>query len=759
MRKLALFFSALVVIGLAALLFRVQPSGTATVFRSGRRVITLWTPVYIRPLGSTSCRVKTLGADRLSFEADEPVVSSTNDEFGIHIRFGYAPPSMILADWPAGDWCTSLEKHVGAVAAMAASRFGAMDLIDRRRETSDRIAERIEKELHGIATSVSARIDLPSGFERLRSVAEVSKATHAARPVIFIGLDGADWQLLDDYMASGAMPNLKRLVTTGAAGPLETEHPPLSPLVWTTMMTGVGPLRHQILDFVRFNPYTHEKEPITSDERRAPAIWNMLTDGGKQAAVFGLWATYAAEPVHAVNVSDRLFTFLYTDVRRPAGVVYPPQRQRWAEEHVAAAEREIGPAKLREYLPSLSDAEFDTISKTTNPYAQPAAALRRILVETEIYRRLSLDYLGRSRARLPDLTIVYFQGTDTIGHVFAPFAPPKQPQVTQSDYERFNNVPEKYFRYIDTILGEYVAIAERAHAVIVIASDHGFRWKEGRPAEISSTATATAAKWHRNAGIFVISEPRLVANPKGIRDICQILLTVTGMPALDYARYFQPAIPPPAPSTNRSSEEDVAKLRALGYIGSNESTRSAIQQNDTKTAGAYNNAGLIERNEHRIEAAIAAFERAIAIDPHYASAMWNLSETLYDAKRDLDRSDALLIGALQNGMTDAARYAISRAIAYQRASLADRSLRLLDQAIAISPATADLRLFRGRYRMDRHDCAGALEDFRMAEQSKPNAPIAWASAGFAQMCIGDAAGARDSFARARQLDPTIPVPR
>ena len=756
MRKIVISLSALIVIALAALLLRVQPSGTATVFRSGQHVTTRATPLFVRLPGAPSCRAKTIG-DRLSFESDAPAVSATNDEFAVHVRFAYTPPSSLPADWPAGNWCESLEKRVRVLAAASASRFTASDLIDRRRETSDRIAEGIEKALHGIAGSVSARIDLPSEFERLRPVPEVVRATRAARPVIFIGLDGADWQLLDDYMASGAMPNLKRLVTTGSAGPLETEHPPLSPLVWTTMMTGVSPLQHQILDFTRFNPYTHEKEPITSDERRAPAIWNMLTNGGKQAAVFGLWATYAAEPVHAVNVSDRLFTFLYTDVQRPPGVVYPPQRKPWAEAHVAAAEHEVGAAKLREYLPSLSDAEFDALSKTKNPYAEPAAALRRIIVETEIYRRLSLDYL-RNRGQLPDLTIVYFQGTDTIGHVFAPFAPPRQPQVSQPDYDRFNNVPEKYFRYIDTIIGEYIAVADRAHAVIVVASDHGFRWKEGRPVEISSTATATAAKWHRNEGIFAISQPHLVENPKGIRDICHVLLELTGMPELDYARFFQTALPPPAPATNQTSEEELAKLRALGYIGSNESTRSAIQQNDTKTAGAYNNAGLIERNEHRIEAAIAAFERALAIDPHYASAMWNLSETLYDAKRDLDRSDGLLIAALQTGMADAARYAISRAIAYQRAGLPDRSLRLLDQTIAISPGTADLRLFRGRYRMDRHDCAAALEDFLAAEQSKPNEPIAWASAGFAQLCVGDASAARDSFARARQLDPTIPIP-
>jgi tetratricopeptide (TPR) repeat protein len=481
----------------------------------------------------------------------------------------------------------------------------------------------------------------------------------------------------------------------------------------------------------------------------------MLTYGGKSAAVFGLWATYAAEPVGAINVSDRLFTFLYTNVERPPGVVYPPHRQRWAEQQVSVAEKAIDIARMREYLPSITDAEFAALSQTQNPYAEPAAALRRILVETEIYRRLSMEYL-RNRGRLPDLTIVYFQGTDTIGHVFAPFAPPKQPQASQADYDRYNGVPEKYFRQIDSILGQYIAIAERTNAVIVMASDHGFKWIEGRPTQISSTATATAAKWHRHEGIFLVWGSNIAEKPKGIRDICHMLLALTGMPALDYTRYFQPAPPPPRPSSNRASEEELAKLRALGYIGSNESTRSAMPQNDTKTAGAYNNEGLILREAHRIDEAIAAFERAMAIDPRYASAMWNLSETLLDAKRDLDRADALLVAAMQNGLSDATRYVIVRAIAYQRP---DRSLKLLDEALTLSPDDGELRLFRGRFRMDRHDCAGALEDFRVAEEKRPNDAIPIASAGFAQMCLGDSAAARESFERARRIDPKMPLPR
>src|SRR5690349_20563693 len=95
-------------------------------------------------------------------------------------------------------------------------------------------------------------------------VPEIARATRvgrAAKPGIFVGLDEADWNLLDTYMRSGAMPNLAALAREGRTGVLATIQPPLSPLVWTTEMTGVSPLEHGILDFTRFHPRTGEREP------------------------------------------------------------------------------------------------------------------------------------------------------------------------------------------------------------------------------------------------------------------------------------------------------------------------------------------------------------------------------------------------------------------------------------------------------------------------------------------------------------------
>jgi len=781
--KSALVVTALVLGGLVATFVRTQPSDCAMVFRRANSVAVRAQRVYVRPLlGGDQCRVTLIGG-RLAFDDSVTATSASADEVPLHIRFTYDIPASIPSDWPQGDWCGSLRARVEAGVIDASRSETADSFLADRRAAGDRIAAGVEHELQraGIrADAVSARLDLPPGFERLRIVPEVARLAHDARPVIFIGLDGADWQLLDEYMANGSMPNLKRLVATGAGGILETDYPPLSPLVWTTMMTGVGPLDHAILDFTRFNPYTHDKEPITSDERRAPAIWNMLTYAGKQTAVYGLWATYAAEPVHGLNVSDRLFTFLYSDTDKPAGVVWPPSRQAWSERTLSDAEGSVDVARMRQYLPLLTDDEFASLARRENPYADPPAALRRILVETEVYSRLSQSYMG-SRGNLPDLSIIYLQGTDTAGHVFAPFSPPKQPQVSQADYDRYNGVPARYFHEIDDLLGRYTEIADQKGATLMIASDHGFFWREGRPTQISSTATATAAKWHRKEGIYLLRGPGIAAAPGhplrgSVRQVLSTLLALTGMPSLpgaapplpgaprpsapfEYRQTFVRAAPPPPPPSGRAASEEIAKLKALGYIGSNESTHSASGTNDTKTAGALNNEGLILRNEHRIDDAIAAFNRALAIDPKYASAMWNLSETLFDANRDLDRADTLLVAALQNGLTDAPRFAIVRSIAYERSSRGDRSLRLLEQAVAASPDDGELRMFRGRYRMDRHDCPGALDDFLAAERQQPGNALAFASAGLAQMCTGDAASARDSFAQARRLDPNMPLPQ
>ncbi len=769
-RRLLLLIILVVALLIAGAFVTVQPAGRARVVRDGRALSVSPHRLGLRRFGGSTCFVPVSGANL--------VFAKKLDMQSVDVRFAYQPPAEVPASWPEGDWCSSLEAWIEQRLARAA---GTSDLLSNPRQASERLSAALQRDLRDAsidASGVSARIELPVGWERTRSVPEIAQLARRANPVIFVGLDGGDWELLDEYMAHGSMPNLSRLVHEGASGEVTTEHPPLSPIIWTTMMTGVSPVEHQVLDFTHFNPVTGVEEPITSTERRAPAIWNMETMAGKSAAVFGLWATWPAEPVRGMIASDRLFTFLYSESTPPPNTVFPPSREAWARAHVDAAEKAVDIDVMRQYLPWITPADYDALVHEPNPYSKPPSALRRMLVETEIYRRLALDSLSKST---PDLTIIYIQGTDTVGHVFAPYAPPKQPAISSDEFEKYSQVPERYFQLVDKFLGEVTRVADAAHATIVIASDHGFHWKEDRPAKLSSIATATAAKWHRAQGIYLIRGAGVRptnghSGRGGVRQVCATLLSATGLPkgdgmaapplppleasssTADYRRHYQPFAPAATEQASGDANEALAKLKALGYIGAGESAapRPTSAGSSTKTAGAFNNEGLVLKNDGRIAEAIASFEHALSLDPHLSSAEWNLSDMLYQRRMDLQRADDLLVRAIADGLPDAPGYAIERAMQYQRGGNEKRSLALLEGAVKARPDDPGLRMFRGRYRVGQNDCAGALEDFLQVQQLQPNDPIAWASAGLAEICLGDREKAAAFIRRSLELDPNQP---
>jgi tetratricopeptide (TPR) repeat protein len=612
-------------------------------------------------------------------------------------------------------------------------------------------------------------------------VPEITRAVREAHPVIFVGLDGADWELLDDYMASGVMPNLAALARQGRTAALKTIQPPLSPLVWTTMMTGTSPLEHGILDFTRRNPETGALEPIPSGERRRPAIWNMAAVGDKSVAVFGLWATWPAEPVKGLLVSDRFSSFTSNDHEPPPGTVYPPEREAWAREILAKTESGVGYDALHAYLPWLTAKDYEKAAAEPDPYAHPVSALRRILVETRAYQALATSWLGREK---PDLAIVYFQGTDTLGHVFAPWAPPRQAAVSAQDFERYSRVPELYFAEIDRMLGEYRKLAESRGAVLMIASDHGFRWKTGRPARLSSAAAATAGRWHGEEGIYLLwgpgVEPSANRGQGEVSQVCATLLGLLGLPPgdgvagpplpgveavheqlADYRAHYQPA--PEVKASDEANAAEVEKLRALGYLGAKEAGAKETGGNATpagpsatRTAGSYNNEGLLRHERGETDAAVAAYEKALAVDPQNASAMWNLSDLLHSQHRDLDRSDDLLLRSLAAGLPEGVDFTVGRTVAYARGGESERALNLLEHALAAKPQDPRLHLLRGRYRLERHQCEKALGDFETATRSDPKSALAFASVGLARLCIGDGEGAAASFHRSLAIDPNQP---
>jgi len=322
--------------------------------------------------------------------------------------------------------------------------------------------------------------------------------------------------------------------------------------------------------------------------------------------------------------------------------------------------------------------------------------------------------------------------------------------------------------------------------VLMLASDHGFLWGEGRPTRLSSVATASAAKWHSPFGMYLIWGDGIPARPGhvGEGDVQQVaatLLALAGMPPgrdvngepldgakavevprADYSASYHPAASVTAGTgsgrTRSAADHDaVANLRSLGYIGASESdTAPPGSRGSVRTAGSFNNEGVILKERGKLPQAIEAFEKALTVDPNLASAAWNLSDVLYAMGQNLDRSDALLLRALANGMPDGGKFVVGRAMAYQRGGNPARSLLLMDAAVKANTRDSELWLFRGRYRVEQGDCRGAVADFDRALALAPDNAAAYASSGVAKMCAGDLAAARAAFERSLKLDPEQP---
>src|SRR5262245_5952638 len=456
------------------------------------------------------------------------------------------------------------------------------------------------------ALGLFGRIGPPGSFAE--AVSAPTAETTGLR-ILLIGLDGADWDTLGPLIAAGRMPNVKSLVDHGAYGPLRSYDPMISPLLWTTIVTGVGPDAHGVADFQAIDEATGRRVPITSRFRKVKAAWDILSESGKSSGFVAWWASYPAEKVKGFQVSN-LVVFQTLRPRAPgstapAGITYPPEyfeqilpemptsADLTYEEvaqvlHIDRAEFEAG---LKDVLkPPASDEGQENRRLAQRPV--PLAI--SILAGSKNYAAIASDLAAR---RL-DLTAVYFEGIDMMGHRFQHCMPPRMAICPEEDYRRYKDAVTGFYVKQDALIGDIVRAAGTGTTVMVV-SDHGFKTGGSRP-EVLPFTTEQPVEWHRENGIFILSGPAArrgrMAPRATLFDIMPTLLYLLGLPSSEEmpGRVLAEAIDPafasahPArtipsyeriggarattvvassPGTREAEEELLANLRALGYIG------------------------------------------------------------------------------------------------------------------------------------------------------------------------------------------------
>lgn len=122
--------------------------------------------------------------------------------------------------------------------------------------------------------------------------------------LFILGIDGATFDLLDPWIEQGKLPHFAQIINKGCRGTLTSTMPPISCLAWPSMVTGMNPAKHGIFDWLEVTK--NEKAialPVSSKNRRVPALWNLLSAEGRRVGIFNVPMTYPPEKVGGFMVS------------------------------------------------------------------------------------------------------------------------------------------------------------------------------------------------------------------------------------------------------------------------------------------------------------------------------------------------------------------------------------------------------------------------------------------------------------------------
>ncbi len=318
----------------------------------------------------------------------------------------------------------------------------------------------------------------------------------AKRKVLLIGWDAADWKIMQPLLDAGKMPALARLVDSGVSGRLATLRPILSPMLWTTIATGVRPFKHGVHGFTEPDPDTGRVRPISSASRKVKAIWNILNQNDLRSCVVGWWPSHPVEPINGVMISNH-----YQRAMAPAGKPWPMQPGTVHPERLVDPLRRLRmhPAELTAdhllpFVPKAAEIDQET-DKRLEAVARTLADCTTIqAATTAVMQNEPWDFMG-----------VYFDAIDHFGHGFMKYHPPRQPHIPEKDFDLYQGVMEAAYRYHDMMLGVLLQLAG-PETTVILMSDHGFHSDHLRPAHIPFEPAGPAIE-HSPYGILVVRGP------------------------------------------------------------------------------------------------------------------------------------------------------------------------------------------------------------------------------------------------------------
>lgn len=323
---------------------------------------------------------------------------------------------------------------VGAAVATAAFVASVPLFIRGRR----RILRRALTGLIAVALviSIAGIVSVNASPASYRAIGSADWRPSGGGKVVLVGIDGATWDLLDPLISEGLLPNIERMRDEGVHANLVTHGRRLSPAVWTGIATGRSHAKHGVVGWTVPEPGTSVARPVQSNDRRKPALWQILPEFGKSVVALNWLVTYPSEPTAGVIVSRMV------DMDPPA--VFP---------------REL----------------FPEVAAAVDSSRAAASSMGPYISEVEALFDLAERLLHKGQ---PDLLMLYVNATDKAQHRYWAAHEPERFDATwglDDDYfVEGRRVLREVWGEVDSRLGELEAALEDSTTMLII-SDHGFR--------------------------------------------------------------------------------------------------------------------------------------------------------------------------------------------------------------------------------------------------------------------------------------------
>lgn len=596
------------------------------------------------------------------------------------------------------------------------------------------------------------------------------EARGVAGRVAIIAIDGADWELISELSNDGRIPNLRALALGGTTASMQTIQPTVSPLVWTTVATGLSPDRHGVLDFFDRS----SKLPVSASTRRTPALWEIAEAFGRKAVAVNWWTAWPA-----AQGSQVLFD---TPVTMDVTAVNPPSLAKRVEQ-LDVPESTIGSPQVRRFL-NITEAEYNA-AVSSGPGSDPTNVFRRVLAKTWTDHRVAINLYQQND---PLLMMVQYEGTDAINHLFGPYHPPYREGISQTEFRKYWPVVANYYAEIDRLIGEWMSVLSDDTTVIVMSA-HGYRWGRTRP-RVPPAGRAALAD-HRNPGMFIAYGNHVAASRGNhvitLYDVVPSVLAVLGLPpstemngkvaewlfrditpvtsvrVVSYEEFFPPQ---PIGGGGSDAKEYTAALQAIGHVVDPthmqpvfEDEQPAIPQpiapQQWGAYAYYNNRGIQLRKENKLREATEAFQAAIDRNPTRPTPYLNMAMTLFD-RQFYSEADNVFMMAVQRGLPNAEQWFIDFAALYRSRNMTSRAIAILYKGKQVFPQSPRIAANLGSALAQANRYTEGLPELERALALQPSSTLALNNIGTYYARQKDYARALDFWNRSLSVDSRQP---